>query len=137
VEEAPVKANIVEFETTLSLEQAAATFQAAVKKRPLKLKVVPFKFFTPTSADDPFAEVNGAVRPEFEVGAIFSFPGPDPAMGSVIFGALRQEGGSRILLSSKGNMRGRVMTNSLMNHVLEKFQGADPGITPNGRSERI
>jgi hypothetical protein len=133
-----MKANIVEFETKLSLEQAAATFQVAVKKRPLKLKVVPFKFFTPTSADDPFAEVNGSLRPEFEVGAFFSFPGPDPAMGSVIFGALRrQEGGSCILLSSKGNMRGRVMTNSLMSHVLKQFQTADPGIAPDGHSERI
>jgi hypothetical protein len=124
-----MKANLVEFDTSLSVEQSAATFQLAVKKRPLKLKVVPFKFFKPTPAEDPFAEVNGSRAPEFEVGAIFTFPGPDPAMGSVTLGAIRRpEGGSRILLASKGNVRGRLMTNSLLNHVLEQFRLADSHI---------
>ncbi|MGW2935618.1 hypothetical protein ACWDA7_28035 [Streptomyces sp. NPDC001156] len=125
-----MKANILQFESELSLSRAAEIFQTAVKKRPLKLKVVPFKFFTPTPADDPFAAVNGSQAPEFEVGTIFSLPGPDPAMGSVIFGAIAMEGGTKLMLTSTGNMRGRLLTNSLMKHVLAKFQEVDPSIDP-------
>jgi hypothetical protein len=34
----------------------------------------------------------------------------------------------RVLLTSTGNMRGGIATNSLLNHVFSKFQEADPTI---------
>lgn len=123
-----MKENINEFETDMSVGEAASLFQRAVKKRPLKLKIAPFKFFTPTPNEDPFAEVDGSIEPDFAVGAIFQFPGPDPAMGSVIMSCLKQDNGIRVLLTSTGNIRGRVVSNSLLNHILGEFQSADSGI---------
>jgi len=125
-----VKENIVTFETKLSRQQVASSFQVAVKKRPLKLRVVPFKFFTPIPADDPFAGAFESVSPDFEVGTMFSLPGPDPAMGSVILGCLSVETGTRVMLTSTGNMRGRVISNSLLKHVVSKLQEEDPQIKP-------
>lgn len=131
-----MKANIVQFESKLTVEEAAGIFQVAVRRRPLRLKVLRFTFFTPTPADDPFAAVDGSIAPDFEVGASFSLPGPDPAMGSVIFGAIDDGGGSKLMLTSVGNMRGRMFTNSLLKHVLGKFTEADPGIEPEEYSSR-
>jgi hypothetical protein len=121
-----VKENVVSFETKLTRQQLAEIFQTSVRKRPLKLRVVPFKVFTPTSKDDSFR----GVRPDYEVGTIFSLPGSDPAMGSVILSCLGSEGTTRVLLTSTGNMRGRIMSNSLLKHVLSKLQEGDPQIAP-------
>lgn len=125
-----MKENIVTFETKLNRQQVASVFQVAVKKRPIKLRVVSFKFFTPTPTDDPFAGAFENVAPDFEVGAIFSLPGPDPAMGSVILGCLSIEAGTKVMLTSTGNVRGRVVTNSLLKHVVGKMQEEDPQIDP-------
>lgn len=127
-----MKANYVEFHTRLSTAQVASTFQLAVRKRPLKLRVVKAEFFTPTSAKRPFAAVEGDVAPDFEVGATLEVPvGPDPATGTVILSCVDQAEGTRVLLRSAGNMRGRMFTNNLMGHILAKLTEADPGIRPN------
>jgi hypothetical protein len=125
-----VKENIVSFETKLTIPQVAGIFRSGVKRRPLKLRIVPFEFFTPTPADDPFADAFGSVSPDFEVGAMFSLPGPDPAMGSVILGCLSEEGCTRVMLTSTGNMRGRMVTNSLLKHLVDKIHDEDSTIAP-------
>jgi hypothetical protein len=69
-----MKENILEFETELSLGEIGSLFQRSVTKRPLKLKVMPFKFFTPTLTNNPFAQVDGSILFDFEVGASFNLP---------------------------------------------------------------
>ena len=87
--------------------------------------------FKPTSKPDPH---DGSRQPDQEIGYSFTLPGPDPAMGTVIFGAIANGAGSKVMLTSTGNMRGRVVTNSLMKHVLEKFMEKDPTISPDWRT---
>lgn len=132
-----MKANYVEFQTRLSVRECAAIFRLAVEKRPLKLKIARFKFFTPAQPDNPFAVVDGTIKPEFEVGAEFSFPGPDPAMGSVVLSCLSKEGTTLVGLRSAGNVRGRLFTNRLTDHVLQKFVDADGSIQPEEYSGRL
>jgi hypothetical protein len=125
-----VKANYGEFDTKLPLEEVGAIFQQAVKRRPLKLMVARFKFFTPTKSEDPFEALVDSPTPDFSVGAGFQFPGPDPAMGTVILNCLRRDGGTLVSLRSTGNVRGRIFTNALMKHLLNMFHEADPQIDP-------
>lgn len=108
--------------------EIGSIFQRSVTRRPLKLKVMPFKCFTLTPVDNPFAQVDGSIAFDFEVGASFKLPGVDPPMGSVIMSCIEQEKNVRVLLTSTGNMRGRIASNSLMNHVLARFQAADSTI---------
>jgi hypothetical protein len=123
-----VKANYTEFETELSLKDCGNIFRAAVDKRPLKLKATRFKYFKPTQDDDPFASLDGAVRPDFEVGTAYQLA---ELYGSIVMSCLnRQEDATLVSLRSAGNMRGRAVTNSLVKHILGKFAEADRTIAP-------
>jgi hypothetical protein len=125
------KANYIEFESNLSTEQLASIFQTAVKKRPLKLKVMKSEFFKPTSSADPFEALAPGITPDFEVGATLEVPaGPDPARGTVLLSCKRTDACTYVSLRSAGNMRGRLATNSLMKHVLNKIEDADRTIKP-------
>jgi hypothetical protein len=132
------KANYIEFESKLSIEQLASIFQTAVKKRPLKLKVMKSEFFKPASSDDPFEALAPGTTPDFEVGAALEVPaGPDPARGTVLLSCKRTDAGTYASLRSAGNMRGRLATNSLMKHVLNKIAEADPTVNPERFSGRL
>lgn len=130
-----MKANYTEFETTLSLQDCGAIFRQAVDKRPLKLKATRFQYFTPTRDEDPFAHLDGSVQPDFEVGTGYQMA---ELYGSVVMSCLTLDGG-RILLSlrSAGNMRGRVVTNSMVKHILGKFQDRDRAIVVDTSSGRL
>lgn len=132
------KANYIEFESRLPVEDLASIFQRAVKKRPLALRVMKSEFFKPTSVPDPFESLAPGTRPDFEVGATLEIPaGPDPARGTVLLSCKREDLGTYVSLRSAGNMRGRVATNSLMKHVLSKISEADATIDPARFSGRI
>jgi hypothetical protein len=132
-----LKANYVEFETKLSMDDVGNIFREAVQRRPLRLKVARFKFFAPEKSENPFEAIDGSVTPDFEVGAGFQFPGPDPAMGTIILGCLRQEVGTIVSLRSTGNMRGRMFTNKMMGHILDMLHSKDPEIDPQAFSGRL
>ena len=132
-----MKANYVEFETKLSMDDVGAIFRAAVQRRPLRLKVARFKFFAPEKGENPFEAIDGSIAPDFEVGAGFQFPGPDPAMGTIILSCLRQETGTIVSLRSTGNMRGRMFSNNMMKHVLDMLHSEDPAIDPQAFSGRL
>jgi hypothetical protein len=131
-----LKANYVEFETKLSMEKVRAIFREAIQRRPLRLKVARFQFFVPKQSENP-GTIDGSVAPDSELGAGFQFPGPDPAMGTIILSCLRQDDGTIVSLRSTGNMRGRMFTNNMMKHVLNMFHSEDPGIDPQGFSDRL
>jgi hypothetical protein len=121
-----VKANYTEFRTGLSVKECGGLFRMAVDKRPLKLKMHRFVYFTPTSGDDPFAQLDDAVEPDFEVGAEYQTM---ELYGSVVMSCLSQHDRTLVSLRSAGNMRGRVVTNSLVKHIVAKFQERDGAIT--------
>jgi hypothetical protein len=132
-----MRANYVELETKLSVEEIGGIFREAVQRRPLKLKVARFKFFTPPISEDPFDAIDGNVHPDFVVGAGFEGPGSAPPMGTVILSCLRRDAGTIVALRSAGNMRGRVFTNSMMSHILTLLHSADPTIDPQASSGRL
>jgi hypothetical protein len=132
-----LKANYLEFEAKLPVEDVGSIFRVAVQRRPLRLKIARFKFFTPEKSENPFDAIDGSVTPDFEVGAEFQFPGPDPAMGTIILSCLRQEVGTIVSLRSTGNMRGRMFTNNMMKHVFDMLHAEDPGIDPRTFSGRL
>lgn len=130
-----LKANYTEFETKLGLQDCGSTFRQAVDKRPLKLKAIRFQYFTPTRDEDPFARLDGSVQPDFEVGTGYQMA---ELYGSVVMSCLSLEGGRTLVsLRSAGNMRGRMMTNTLVKHVLGKFQERDGSIAPEMSSGRL
>jgi len=130
-----MKANYTEFETMLGLQDCGATFRQAVDKRPLKLKATRFQYFTPTRDDDPFAHLDGSVRPDLELGTGYQMA---ELYGSVVMSCLLLEGGRTLVsLRSTGNMRGRVVTNSLVKHVVAKFHDRDRAIVVNESSGHL
>jgi hypothetical protein len=130
-----MKANYTEFETTLSLQDCGGIFRQAVDKRPLKLKATRFQYFTPTRDEDPFAHLDGSVQPDFEVGTGYQMA---ELYGSVVMSCLTLEGGRTLVsLRSAGNMRGRVVTNSLVKHIVAKFQDRDRAIVVDTSSGRL
>ncbi len=130
-----MKANYTEFTTHLSVQDCGMLFRTAVDKRPLKLKATRFSYFTPTRDEDPFASLDGAVTPDFEVGTGFQLA---ELYGTVVMSCLAQEKGTTLVsLRSSGNMRGRAVTNSLVKHVLTKFGESDGGINPETYGGRL
>ncbi|MFZ6005555.1 MAG: hypothetical protein ACOYXM_16655 [Actinomycetota bacterium] len=130
-----MKANYTEFETKLGVQDCGAIFRQAVDKRPLKLKAFRFQYFTPSRDEDPFASLDGSVQPDFEVGTGYKMA---ELYGTVVMSCLsRDNGGTLVSLRSAGNMRGRVTTNSLVKHVLGKFQERDGSIVADTGSGRI
>jgi hypothetical protein len=129
-----MKANYTEFETHLSVQECGAIFRQAVDKRPLKLKATRFQYFTPTRDEDPFARLDGSVVPDFEVGASYHLA---ELYGSVVMSCLVQGEETLVSLRSAGNMRGRAVTNSLVKHILKKFQDKDRDIVAEESSGRI
>jgi hypothetical protein len=133
-----MKANYVEFTSKLTIKQLSDTFRAAVQKRPLKLRALRTSFFTPTQAADPFDSAAPGELPEFEVGSTIEFPmGPDPAGGTLILSCVSRVSGTYAALRGASNLRGRPLTNSLMEHVLSKLIEADPNIDPVRSSGRL
>lgn len=130
-----MKANYTEFETMLGVQDCGAIFRQAVDKRPLKLKAIRFQYFTPTRDEDPFASLDGSVQPDFEVGTGYQMA---ELYGTVVMSCLSLESGRTLVsLRSAGNMRGRVMTNSLVKHLLGKFQERDRSIKAENASGRV
>ncbi|HUD05469.1 MAG TPA: hypothetical protein VMR18_00910 [Candidatus Saccharimonadales bacterium] len=131
-----MKANVDEFTTKMSLGDISTTFTVAVKKRPLKLKMIPFRPFAPTKTGGP--SIPGvSMQPDHEIGFEFQAPGPDPMMGTVQLAVLKVADGHRVRIRSAGNMRGRLVTNSMAKHVLAQFKERDPSIQPVSSSEAI
>jgi hypothetical protein len=129
-----MKANYTEFETTLDVRECGALFRQAVDKRPLKLKIHRYTYFTPTRDEDPFASLDGSVHPDFEVGAGYQ---QMELHGTVVMSCLKQGGRTLVSLRSAGNMRGRVSTNSLVKHIVSKFQERDRSIVAQTSSGRL
>jgi hypothetical protein len=91
------------------------------------LKATRFQYFTPTQDEDPFASLDGNIRPDFEVGTGYQL---GELYGSVVMSCLVGEDGTLVSLRSAGNLRGRAMTNSLVRHLVRLFTEADPSIQP-------
>jgi hypothetical protein len=103
-----MKSNHTEFVTTLSVADCSSVFRRAVDKRPLKLKFVPFDYFTP-----------GADGSDLVAGAVFHAGEND---GAVVMRCFSRAGGTQVLLESVGNIRGRIATNSLVKHIVSAFE---------------
>jgi hypothetical protein len=129
-----MKANYTEFTTRLSIGDCGSLFRRGVDKRPLKLKATRFQYFTPTQDEDPFASVDGSIRPDFEVGAAYEL---GELYGSVVMSCLVGGDGTLVSLRSAGNMRGRSVTNSLVKHLVRLFAEADSAIRPIESSGRL
>lgn len=129
-----MKANYTEFTTTMALNDCGQLFRRGVDKRPLKLKATRFQYFTPTQDDDPFASLDGSIRPDFEVGTGYQLA---ELYGTVVMSCLRQGGETLVSLRSAGNMRGRAATNSLVKHLVKVFAEADPSIRPTEYAGRL
>lgn len=121
--------NYIDIETSLTIDEIGRIFQSAVTRRPIRLKTMKSEFFKPTPANDPFDGLGLSDAPDFEVGATLELAvGPDPAAGTVVVSCFLRENSTSVILRSSGNMRGRLFTNSLMRHVLDKLAEADPSI---------
>ncbi len=130
-----MKANFIEFETKLDLRSCGNLFREGVERRPLKLKAARFQFFTPTSIDDPFEALDDSIKPDFSIGAGYELA---ELYGTVLMMcAVLQNNHTLVQLRSTGNIRGRLMTNSLMKSLLDRFGQSDPTVNPESFSGRI
>jgi hypothetical protein len=98
------------------------------------LKAARFDYFTPAEEGKPFDTVHDGRKPDFEVGAGYRL---GELTGTVLLSCLSlEEGRTLVSLRSTGNMRGRLFTNSLSKHILERFNKLDQSIDPDRYSER-
>jgi hypothetical protein len=93
--------------TNRSLGECVAIFQESVRKRPLKLKMFPFRCDTPQITD------NMAV-----VAATFQIAEP---YGSVRMQCERRDGVTHVDFFTDGNIRGKVAANSMVKAIVAKL----------------
>lgn len=107
--EAIDKAGIgMELQTQRSLQECLSIFQDAVKRRPLKLKLLPF-----TCSNPQLAGNNATITASFQLAEPY---------GAVTMLAERHGNGTMVRLATDGNIRGRVMANSLAKSIASKLQ---------------